>query len=238
MFMRYLTSTVLVMAFCGLWSSATAMGAVFQSDAGYTLWYPDDWRVVPKEERVEFAERAGLPADFAQAPDVILVGPESEGFAPSVVVVLENGVNTIEDAMPDPEALRRFGKEAGLDYQVEALDRMELNGRPAISMHSTLKHPALTGTTRNWSIIVPSPPATYSITVVAPEDVFARHLETYSKILTSFETTAPLPSGRPGKPPYLIGLALLAVLGGGVAVWLFVKRRTGGQADPHSAGQS
>lgn len=232
-------ATTLVVVF----ASAVAQAAEFTSDKGFSLEYPDGWKIATKDERdaIQGVARAALKnlkdVDFDKIA-VLIFHPEMDEFVENVNVVVVNESLRINDKAKEEyaENLRKQFSQIGVPIQGLQTSITEVGGRKALSGRYKAKYPTLAGLVRQWQLFVPAGRRTYIVTCSALDGDYARVEPAFTRVVNSLEI-----EGAGGLADFWFGLPRIfqfALIGGaiggaiGLIQWL-VRRPKSPPTDPY-----
>jgi len=136
----------------------SARAGEFVSPEGFTLTYPDDWKVASKEQFDKVSEmikKIGRGADLGLVATIL--GPTSDGFAPNINVVLskERLVLTAAGEEKMRQEIKAGFGNVGLGSGEIKTKHFQLDGHEALSLAYERDDPGTKKTFRTWTVNFP-----------------------------------------------------------------------------------
>ena len=199
-----------------------ARGAEYTSPQGFSLEYPDSWKVASKEllkaaehEAQPLLEKVGA-VDFDQVA-VIVLSPTIDKFVENVNVVVASGAPPV-----DEQAKREYVQGLTEQYSGMGLrpsnvksELIEVGDRRAISVRLDAVFPGQDEPIRQWQVLVPAGRRLYVVTCSALASDFAQYEPVFSKIVHSLRSKGGLAEFWHNLPT-ILRYAIIGGLIGGV----------------------
>lgn len=176
--------------------AASTQAAEFKSPQGFTIEYPDDWRVAGKEqaeaipgEAKEALAKLGN-VDFDRVA-VMIFSPEADDFTEAVNVVALPGRNPELDEAARKEFVATLTgqfKKAGWTLKGDIDSKLiKIGGQTAISVTYEVQYPSFQEPVKQWQAVVRGSKGLLFVTCWAKAADFARYLPTFEKIVGSLK---------------------------------------------------
>jgi hypothetical protein len=187
---RFATVVFLLVGFSG---TTVALGGDWKSPKGFTLSFPDTWKVAT-EEQMKAAAAAGAAAaqkaggnEAAKAPplEVILVGPVQDKFAANINVIIIPQAITL-NAMTEGQIVGQAKTGlfmAGIKVGEIKTSHVEVDKRPGFSMAFEQGEGPDDAILRCWKVFVSGAKQTYLINCVAKKSQWAAVYPDFKKII-------------------------------------------------------
>lgn len=200
--MQHLVSILIGLACLG--SAAHVQGAEFKSPRGFTLKYPDDWRLIPPE-RLERKDEYGR---FLAAA---MVKTGAAKFPPRVVVtVIPVALDLAKDIrLVVTDIMASFTKGEQEVTKVSSGVRM-IGDHRAFSVAIKVTKPEIGESIRVWSVSIPGKSSTYTVGCLAGESQWEENYSVFKEVVNSIVIDVPrqgkssseeAEGGSAGKPP-------------------------------------
>lgn len=175
----------------------------YASERGFSLTYPDDWKVTSKEHLEKVGRLAKPYLEKAEVsssgPVVIISKPGNQRFAENLNVVVSSATFEVTE-----QAVKEFVREtrsayakAGIKVSNVSSQIAEYAGRKAISLKQDSLFPNATEAVRQWQLIIPGKKHLYTVTCSAPVSDFAVVEPVFAKMLQSVKVDVGDRTGRP-----------------------------------------
>lgn len=241
---RFLAAFLLVAA-------SAACGEEYKSPSGYSLKYPQGWKIANQGQadwvNHEAQTLLKTPGTFPLTNNATYIfNPANRKFADNInIVVLPQTPRLNEDSVNEAvKSLKDAYQTAGWKVQSIAGELAEFDGKKAISVQTTVKMPQLSEPMKQWGVVFPGRTETYMITCSSLASGFAKREPLYRAALESFQFP---PNQTPGKdaanegkagagwlgkdplgdlladiPTETLLIGVGVTLGSGLLIWLFL----------------
>ncbi len=170
-------------------SLSFARAGEFVSPQGFTLTYPENWKIASKEQLVKIAETTKKITGADPGFILFLFGPPSEDFAPNVNVIPSTDHFALDSATEN-KILKGFkDRFAALGSPATEIKtaHIRVDGQLALSLAYQQKDPAAKKQLRTWTIIFPTKNGSCIMTCGALKSQWAEAGPVFKSIINSLK---------------------------------------------------
>ncbi|MGI0027203.1 MAG: hypothetical protein ACREAD_05110 [Nitrosopumilaceae archaeon] len=196
-------------------SNSTEETGNYTNPLGFSFRPPDNWTVQE------------LKKTQANAPDVVVVGPKVEGFAPAISVSIENSNGTsLEEHVKDEKARLQPAVDAGRLIFLSS-ETKKINGYDAEISESKGEFLSQNQAfvIKFKEVIISANNKFYAVTYVNQEKYFDNELQNFDDVLNSFQIVSDKSNELSTNFIFEIGIGIAIAIGVGASVGILIKRK-------------